>query len=237
MLDLGMTTPEPGPLIPHPKFANPDPLAAIIDHTLLRPEATAADITRLCQEAVDYGFGAVCVNGAFVRLVKILLGTHSTRIASVVGFPLGATATPAKVFEARQAIEDGADEIDMVIHIGYLKSKDYKRCHGDIRAVVEAAAPKAVKVILETALLTELEKQAACLISREAGAAYVKNSTGFSKGGATVEDIALMRQTVGPEMGIKASGGIRDRKTAAAMIEAGATRLGTSRSVQIVTAQ
>lgn len=210
-------------------------LAGMIDHTLLKPEAQEADIRTLCEEARKHGFFSVCVNPSNVKLSAELLAGSSVKVCTVVGFPLGATTPAVKAFETREAIAHGAQEIDMVINVGALKSGKLDAVEADIRAVVDAAAPVPVKVILETALLTDDEKVAACKAAKAAGAAFVKTSTGFSKGGATVEDVRLMRETVGPEMGVKASGGVRDRATAIAMIEAGANRLGASASVAIVT--
>ncbi len=210
-------------------------LAGKIDHTLLKPEATEAEIRTLCEEARRHGFYSVCVNPANVALSAQQLAGSDVKVCTVVGFPLGATTSEVKAFETRDAIGNGAQEIDMVINVGALKSAQMDRVEADIRAVVEAAAGVPVKVILETCLLTDDEKVVACKASKSAGAAFVKTSTGFSKGGATVADIRLMRQTVGPEMGVKASGGVRDLATAIAMVEAGATRLGASASVAIVT--
>ncbi len=206
-----------------------------IDHTLLKPEATSADIARLCDEAKAYGFAAVCVNPNHVKECTFLL-QGKVGIATVVGFPLGAHTTPTKVFEAMQAIADGATELDMVIDIGALKAKQNATVEEDIRAVVQAchAADKLVKVIIEAALLTDEEKERACQLAKVAGADYVKTSTGFGPGGATVRDVALMRQTVGESMGVKAAGGIRNYEQAKALIDAGATRLGSSAGVKIV---
>lgn len=213
-------------------------IASIIDHTLLKPEATLAMIENLCKEAMEFGFAAVCVNPYYVKNAKILLKGSNVKVATVIGFPLGANTKEVKAFEARKAIEDGADEIDMVINIGALKDKDYDYVRDDIRAVVEAVKGKAiVKVIIETCLLNEEEKIMACQLSKEAGADYVKTSTGFSTGGATVEDIKLIKKTIGDSMKIKASGGIRDFETAKAMVEAGASRIGASSSVKIVNEQ
>jgi deoxyribose-phosphate aldolase len=210
-------------------------LAGMIDHTLLKPEATEAEIRTLCEEARKHGFYSVCVNPAHVALSAQLLAGSEVTVCTVVGFPLGATTSAVKAFETRDAIAHGAGEIDMVLNVGALKGGQLDQVEADIRAVVDAAAGTPVKVILETALLTDDEKVAACKASKAAGATFVKTSTGFSKGGATVADIRLMRATVGPEMGVKASGGVRDRETAIAMAEAGATRLGASASVAIVT--
>ncbi len=209
-------------------------LAKIIDHTLLKPDATPEAIVRLCQEAVDYGFASVCVNSGYVPLCSELLQNTPVPVCSVVGFPLGACLTEAKAAETRLAVEAGAKEIDMVIAIGRLKAGEDEFVRDDIHAVVEAAGGALVKVILETALLTDAEKVRACHLAVEAGAHFVKTSTGFSKGGATVEDMALTRKSVGPNIGVKAAGGIRDFETAQAMVAAGATRIGASASVQIV---
>jgi len=211
-------------------------LAGAIDHTLLKPEATAAEVDRLCDEARTHRFASVCVNGTWVRrCAEIVIGS-GVAVCCVVGFPLGASATEVKVYEARRAIEDGACEIDMVMNVGALKSGDREFVRRDIAAVAETCHRMGakLKVILETALLSDPEKIAACEAAKSAGADFVKTSTGFSKGGATVQDVALMRSVVGPSLGVKASGGIRDQKDAAAMIAAGATRLGASASVAIV---
>lgn len=212
-------------------------LAAYIDHTLLKPEASQDQIKSLCQEAMKYHFATVCVNSSNVGLAAELLKGSAVKAIAVVGFPLGAATASAKAFETLEAIRSGAKEIDTVINIGALKSKDYREVYVDIRAVVESAGDIPVKVILETSQLTDEEKIIACSLSKAAGAAFVKTSTGFSGGGATVADIKLMRRIVGPEMGVKASGGVRSREDALAMIEAGATRLGTSSSIAIVTGQ
>jgi deoxyribose-phosphate aldolase len=211
------------------------PLAFKIDHTLLKPEASEAEIRELCEEARAHGFYSVCVNPANVALCAGLLAGSTVKVCTVVGFPLGASTSAVKAFETRDAIANGAQEIDMVIDLGALKSGHWDRVAADIRAVVEAAGGVLVKVILETALLSDDEKREVCVRAQAAGADFVKTSTGFAKGGATVEDIRLMRRTVGPEMGVKASGGVRDRATAIALVEAGATRLGASASVAIVT--
>jgi deoxyribose-phosphate aldolase len=212
------------------------PLAATIDHTLLRPEATAAQIATLCSEALQFGFASVCVNPTFVRLCAQQLAGSSVAVCTVIGFPLGATSTSTKVAEAAQAIADGAQELDMVVAIGYLKAGDWHTVAHDIAAVVQVAhaAHVLVKVIIETALLSEAEKVAACLIAARAGADFVKTSTGFLGGGATVADIALMRQVVGPALGVKASGGVRRLTDAHAMLSAGATRIGSSAGVAIM---
>jgi deoxyribose-phosphate aldolase len=216
---------------------SPDRLARLIDHTLLRPEATATDIDRLCAEALKYTFFSVCVNPANVQQAKKLLQGSSVRVCCVVGFPLGAQAPESKALEARRAIRDGAQEIDMVINIGSLKSGDDALVLRDIRRVVEACEDgrAACKVILETALLTDEEKVKACELSMKAGADFVKTSTGFSSGGATVEDVALMSRTVAPrKLGVKASGGIRTYTDVVRMVGAGATRVGCSSSVKIM---
>jgi deoxyribose-phosphate aldolase len=204
-----------------------------IDHTNLKPEATTAAIRRLCQEARDYGCYSVCVNSCYVGLCHALLLGSPAKVCSVVGFPLGAMATQSKAAEAAQAVVDGADEIDMVINVGALKERNIDYVRQDIQAVVDAAGSAPVKVILETCLLDDAEKVLGCQLAEAAGAAFVKTSTGFSSGGATVEDVGLMRRTVGTRLGVKASGGIRDLATARRMIEAGANRLGASASVQI----
>ncbi|OOM77017.1 deoxyribose-phosphate aldolase [Clostridium sp. BL-8] len=210
-------------------------IARYIDHTILKPEATAEDVKRLCLEAKEYNFASVCVNTCYTKLVSTELAGSDVKTCVVVGFPLGAMTKEAKAFETTEAIENGANEIDMVINVGALKAKNYDYLKEDIEAVVNAAAGRAiVKVIIETCLLTDEEKVRACEISKEAKADFVKTSTGFSSGGATKEDIALMRKTVGPDMGVKASGGIRDFKTAMDMINAGASRIGASASIAIV---
>jgi deoxyribose-phosphate aldolase len=212
-------------------------ITALIDHTNLKPEATAAAIRRLCQEARDNGCYSVCVNSCYVGLCHALLLGSPVKVCSVVGFPLGAMATPSKAAETAQAVADGADEIDMVINVGALKEQNIDYVRQDIQAVVEAAGSAPVKVILETCLLDDAEKVAACQVAEAAGAAFVKTSTGFSTDGATVEDIALMRRTVGTRLGVKASGGIRDLAAARRMVEAGASRIGASASVQIAQAE
>jgi len=199
-----------------------------------KPDATLEQLLKVCDEAKTYGFASVCVNSANIPLVANALDGTSVKPIAVVGFPLGAATSGAKAFEAQEAITAGAEEIDMVINIGALKSKDYRLVCDDIRSVVEASAPHKVKVILETALLTEEEKILACALSKAAGAAFVKTSTGFGGGGATVEDITLMRRIVGQDMEIKASGGIRTKEDAEKMLKAGADRLGASSSVNIV---
>ena len=214
----------------------PADMAPYIDHTLLKAEATANQIDTLCNEAAEHGFASVCVNTTWAaRCARRLRGT-GVKVAVVVGFPLGAMSGRSKGFEARHAIEDGAKEIDMVINIGALKSGDLKTVEEDIKHVVRVCGRNvALKVIIETALLTDEEKITACRIAKEAGADFVKTSTGFSSAGATVHDVALMRKTVGPKMGVKAAGGVRSFEDALAMIRAGATRLGTSSGVAIVT--
>jgi deoxyribose-phosphate aldolase len=206
-----------------------------VDHTLLKPNATQEEVGKLCEEARAYCFASVCVNPSYVALSAKLLAGSGVKVCTVVGFPLGSTTPTVKAIEARDAIANGADEIDMVINVGALKSGNDAIVFDDIKAVREATRGKLLKVILETSLLSQEEKVRACAMSKKAGADFVKTSTGFGGGGATVEDIALMRQAVGPLMGVKASGGIRDAKAAEAMIKAGATRLGTSASVAIVT--
>lgn len=210
-------------------------IKSMIDHTLLKPDATKEDISLLCEEAKKYEFVAVCVNPYYISLCKELLNDSDVKIATVVGFPLGANTKEVKAFETIDAIKNGAQEIDMVINIAALKNKDYDVVMEDIKSVVDAAKDDAiVKVIIETCLLTDDEKKKACEISLEAGADFVKTSTGFSTGGATVEDVKLMKSIVGDRMEVKASGGIRDLETANKMIEAGATRLGTSSGIKIV---
>lgn len=209
-------------------------IARYIDHTLLKPESTQADIIQLCKEAKQYQFATVCVNPFWVKTAAEELKSSGVGVATVIGFPLGATSTFTKVAETRDAIASGATEVDMVINIGALKSKDEMAVYQDIRQIVRAANGQAlVKVIIETGFLTDEEKKRACMIAKEAGADFVKTSTGFGPGGATVEDIKLMRETVGPEIGVKASGGVRDFETAKAMIDAGATRIGASSGVAI----
>jgi deoxyribose-phosphate aldolase len=209
-------------------------LAHSIDHTLLRAEATAQDIQRLCAEAREHGFWSVCVHGSRVELARHLLEDTPVKICTVVGFPLGAADADAKRFETEAALDSGAQEIDVVLNIGRLKDGDDKYVLRELRDVVEAAEERTVKVILETCLLTHEEKIRACGLVVESGARFVKTSTGFSSGGATLEDVKLLRSLVGGRMGVKAAGGIRDTTTALAMMEAGATRLGTSHGVAIV---
>ena len=211
-----------------------DKLSRYIDHTLLKPEATEDQITTICQEAIDNDFFGVCVNSGHVALVAKLLENQNPIPVAVVGFPLGAAVSSAKAYETTQAVKDGAREIDMVVNLGALKAKDYKRVLKDIMAVVDAAKPYPVKVIIETSSLTEDEKIVACALAKGAGAAFVKTSTGFADGGATAEDVALMKRIVGEEIGVKASGGIKTQADAKKMIEAGASRVGASASVKIV---
>ena len=215
----------------------PIDLAGFIDHTLLKPEATAADIDELADEARDYGFASVCVNPTWVKRASERLRGADAKVASVIGFPLGATTPEIKAMETRRALRDGAREVDMVINIGALKSGDHDLVLRDIEKVVDAAheGGAIVKVILETSLLSDEEKVIASALAKQAKADYVKTSTGFTGSGATVYDVALMRETVGPEMGIKASGGVRTAEDVEDMIAAGATRIGASAGVQIVT--
>ena len=212
-------------------------ITSIIDHTLLKPEATKEMIEKLCSEAKEYNFFSVCINPYYVKTAKEELEGSNVKIATVIGFPLGSTPKEVKAFEASEAIKNGADELDMVINIGALKDGDYTTVEEDIKAVVNEAADKAlVKVIIETCLLDDEEKKKACEIARAAGADFVKTSTGFSTGGATVEDVKLMREVVGEDLGVKASGGIRDYETAKKMVEAGASRIGASSSIEIAKA-
>ncbi len=213
-----------------------DELARMIDHTLLKPEATPADVQRVCEEALRYHFASVCVNPVFVPQVAQSLRGSDVKVCTVVGFPLGATSTAAKVCETEIALAQGAQEIDMVLAVGLLKAGDLRAVEADIAAVAAVcrAHGALLKVILETALLTDEEKIVACQLAVSAGAHYVKTSTGFSRSGATAADIALMRRTVGPHIGVKASGGVRTYADALAMIEAGASRLGASSSIAIL---
>lgn len=215
---------------------NKEQIARMIDHTLLKPEAQKAAVIKLAEEAKAYKFASVCVNPSMVKTAYgVLKDTPEVKVCTVIGFPLGAATPEVKAFETKNAIENGATEVDMVINIGALKDKDDELVERDIRAVVEAAKGNALtKVIIETCLLTDEEKIRACELSVKAGADFVKTSTGFSTGGATKEDIALMRKTVGPDIGVKASGGVRSSADAKAMIEAGATRIGASSSIAIV---
>jgi deoxyribose-phosphate aldolase len=209
-------------------------LASMIDHTFLKPEGSKEQLEKLCQEAREYNFATVCVNSSNIPLVATLLEGSSVKPIAVVGFPLGAATVKSKVFEAKEAIAAGAREIDMVVNLGALKSRDYHTVFEDIQQVVEASVPYPVKVILETSSLDDEEKIVACALSKTAGAAFVKTSTGFGGGGATVSDIKLMRRIVGDSIGVKASGGVRTTEDAKTMIEAGANRIGASSSIAIV---
>ncbi len=215
--------------------AGPGNIARYIDHTLLKPDASAAQITALCGEAIRYKFASVCVNPCYASLVTAKLQGSGVKTCCVVGFPLGANTPEVKAAETRDCIAHGAREVDMVVNVGAMKSGDWEQVRRDISAVTEAARGQAlVKVIIETCLLTDDEKVRVCTVAKEAGADFVKTSTGFSTGGATVEDIRLMRKTVGAALGVKASGGVRDYSTALAMIDAGATRIGTSNGAAII---
>ncbi|MBM7687541.1 deoxyribose-phosphate aldolase [Enterococcus ureilyticus] len=210
-------------------------LNQMIDHTILKADAKEEDVLRIIEEAKKYEFFSVCINPCWVALAKEHLAGTSVAVCTVIGFPLGANTSEVKAYEATDAINNGATEVDMVINVGALKSKQYKKVLKDIQAVVDAAKGQAlVKVIIETALLTDEEKIKVCELAKEAGADFVKTSTGFSTGGATVADVKLMRETVGPDMGVKASGGIHNEAQAKAMIDAGATRIGTSAGVAIM---
>lgn len=209
-------------------------LAKLIDHTALKPETTKAQITQLCKEAKEYGFASVCVNSTWVKLAAELLAGSDVKVCTVIGFPLGANTSAVKAFEAKDAIANGAGEVDMVINIAALKDKEDALVESDIRAVVEAANGTLVKVIIETSLLSDEEKVRACKIAVKAGTDFVKTSTGFSTGGATKEDVALMRKIVGPTIGVKASGGVRTKQDVEDMVGAGATRIGASAGVAIV---
>ncbi len=210
-------------------------IASYIDHTALKPDTTKEQVHKLCNEAKEYGFASVCINPCYVKYAKKILLDSDVKIASVIGFPLGSNTKEVKAFEAQQAVKDGSDELDMVINIGALKDKDYGIVENDIRAVVNVCKDKVkLKVIIETCLLTDEEKIKACELAQKAGADFVKTSTGFSTGGATVEDVKLMKEIVGQDMEVKASGGVRDYKKAKEMIDAGATRIGASSSVNIV---
>lgn len=212
-------------------------IAKYIDHTILKPEATTKDVKKFCKEAKEFGFVSVCVNPCNAALVSKELEGTDIKTCVVVGFPLGATTKEVKAFETKQAIENGANEVDTVINVGALKEKNYELVKEDIKAVVETANKKAVvKVIIEACLLTDEEKIKVCEIAKEAGADFVKTSTGFSTGGAVKEDVAIMRKAVGPDMGVKASGGVRDIKSAMDMINAGANRIGASASISIIEA-
>lgn len=221
-----------------PRLLEAEAIARTIDHTLLKPDATAAQIRRLCEEAQQYGFASVCVNPIWASLCAEILAGSQVRTCVVCGFPLGATLPAVKAYEARQSVSLGAAEVDVVISIGKLKDGDYRLVLEDIAGVADECheGGALLKVIIETVLLTRDEKIAGCIISQEAGADFVKTSTGFSTGGATLEDVALMRQVVGPQMGVKAAGGVRSAQDAMAMIAAGATRIGTSGGVGILRA-
>ncbi|RIW37591.1 deoxyribose-phosphate aldolase [Bacillus salacetis] len=210
-------------------------IAKMIDHTLLKADSTKDQVTKICEEAKEFNFASVCVNPGWVKYSAELLQGTDVKVCTVIGFPLGATTSETKAFETKDAIEKGATEVDMVINIGALKDGNNDLVKQDIQAVTAAAKGKALtKVIIETSLLTDEEKERACKLAVEAGADFVKTSTGFSTGGATIEDIKLMRKTVGPDIGVKASGGVRSVEDAKNMIEAGATRIGASSGVQIV---
>ncbi len=219
-----------------PKSTGKPDLASYIDHTLLKQDATTEQIIHLCSEAKQYHFASVCVNPTHVSLCAELLRNSGVKVCTVIGFPLGANTTETKVFETFEAIQQGAQEIDMVINIGALKSGDYTLVAHDINEIANAChdGEAILKVIIETCLLSDEEKVIACLLAKQAGADYVKTSTGFSTAGATPQDVALMRRVVGPDLGVKAAGGVRSREDALAMIEAGATRLGASAGVKII---
>lgn len=212
-------------------------LAKYIDHTILKADATTEKVEQICREALENNFASVCINSCNVPLAAKMLKNSSVKVCTVIGFPLGAVSTAAKAFETEDAIKNGAEEVDMVINVGRLKDKNYEYVKQDIKAVVNAASGKALtKVIIETCLLTDEEKVIACKLAKEAGADFVKTSTGFSTGGATAKDIKLMRETVGNDMGVKASGGIHSYEDAMAMIENGASRIGASASIAICAA-
>lgn len=213
-------------------------IASFIDHTYLKPQGTDTEISALCSEAKEYGFYSVCINPCWIPLCRELLAGSGVKIAAVIGFPLGAMSSAAKAFEAEQAKKAGADELDMVINIGFLKAGKYDDVLNDIRGVVRVCRPDVrLKAIIENCLLSDEEKIRACEIAVKAGADFVKTSTGFNGEGATVRDVALMRKTVGPDIGVKAAGGVRTYEDAVGMIEAGATRIGTSGGVQIIKGQ
>ena len=213
---------------------NKKDLARMIDHTILKADATEMEVEKLCNEALEYNFASVCINPAMVEKAATMLKGSDVKVCTVIGFPLGATTAEVKAFETEDVIKKGATEVDMVINVGKLKEGNLEYVKKDIEAVVNAAKGKALtKVIIETCLLTDEEKVTACKLSKEAGADFVKTSTGFSTGGATASDIKLMRETVGPELGVKASGGVRTNSDAMAMIENGATRIGASASISI----
>ena len=206
----------------------------LIDHTELRPDAQKADIVKLCAEAKEHHFASVCVNPCFIHLCADLLRGTDTKVCTVIGFPLGANLMATKVSEAKEAVFEGAEELDMVINVGRLKDHDDAYVRTEIAELKKVCQSRVLKVIIECCLLTDEEKIRACTLAKEAGADFVKTSTGFSKGGATVADVALMRKTVGPTMGVKAAGGIRDKATMEAMVQAGATRIGTSHGVELI---
>ena len=206
----------------------------LIDHTILKQNATISDIEKLCKEAIEFNFMSVCVNPAYVEMCANILKNSDVKVCTVIGFPLGANSTAVKVFETHDAIKNGADEIDMVINVTMLKDKEYNYVFNEIKAIKNACEDKLLKVILETCLLTDEEIVKACELSVEAGADFVKTSTGFSTGGATVHHVALMRKTVGPNIGVKASGGIRTHEDLLSMVEAGANRIGTSAGCKII---
>lgn len=213
---------------------NKKDLARMIDHTILKADATEMEVEKLCTEALEYNFASVCINPSMVEKAANMLKGSDVKVCTVIGFPLGATTTEVKAFETEDVIKKGATEVDMVINIGKLKEGNIEYVKKDIEAVVNAAKGKALtKVIIETCLLTDEEKVTACKLSKEAGADFVKTSTGFSTGGATASDIKIMRETVGPNLGVKASGGVRSLEDAMAMIENGATRIGASASIAI----
>lgn len=206
----------------------------LIDHTILKQNATISDIEKLCKEAIEFNFMSVCVNPAYVEMCANILKKSDVKVCTVIGFPLGANSTAVKVFETHDAIKNGADEIDMVINVTMLKDKEYSYVFNEIKAIKNACEGKLLKVILETCLLTDEEIIKACELSVEAGADFVKTSTGFSTGGATVHHVALMRKTVGPNIGVKASGGVRTHEDLLSMVEAGANRIGTSAGCKII---
>lgn len=206
----------------------------LIDHTLLSQDATKAQIEKLCKEALQYNFASVCVNPGWIRLCKSLLKDSPVKVCTVIGFPLGATLMASKISEAKETLFEGADELDMVINIGRLKDHDDAYVETEIRELKKVCGEHVLKVIIETCLLTDEEKKRVCLLAKNAGADFVKTSTGFSKGGATIEDVRLMRETVGPEMGVKASGGVKTKEDLVNMVNAGATRIGTSHGIDLV---
>lgn len=212
-------------------------IASIIDHTILKPDTTEEQVKKVCEEAKEYNFASVCVNPNYVKYVSEQLNGSDVKVTSVVGFPLGNTLPEVKAYETKKVIENGADEIDMVINIAALKNKNYDLVKEDIQAVVNASNNKMVKVIIEACLLTDEEKIKACEIAMKAKADFVKTSTGFSTGGATIHDVKLMKKVVGDNLGVKASGGVRDIETASMMVESGANRIGASSSVSIVKGQ